>query len=108
MATSRGGFDPATITAAQCYAKWNADVACPNEHVGVIENLTQAGFGKFCGVHMDGYRKYNRGGEGKTWRAWTREEWEASGREAEHERQIAAARQAIVRDTERMRAREVL
>lgn len=88
MAESRGGFRPTAEQAQRCYAQWRAGVPCPNDGEWVVENLLQPGYGKFCGPHMDGYRRFNLHGEGVSWRASTRAEWEASGRAAEHDAAI--------------------
>jgi hypothetical protein len=88
MSESRGRLDRKTILPGGCFAKWNEDLRCPNEWTGVIENIREPGYGQFCAVHMEGYQRFNPAGEGVSWKAWTRDEWEASGRAAEHEAKL--------------------
>lgn len=87
MAESRSNFDVSTVADGRCFAQWREGVPCPNAWEFVIENIMAAGYMKCCGLHEDGYRRFNPLGEGVTWRAWTRADWEASGRGALHEAQ---------------------
>lgn len=89
MATQKGNLDLATVEPGGCFARWSAAVPCPNAWTGVVETIGKPGYGQFCAAHMDGYRAFNRGGEGVSYRVWDRAEWEASGRGKEHDAALA-------------------
>lgn len=99
MAESRPDLDPSTITPGTCFAQWRDGVPCTNVWIGVIETLrpmpgrigVRVGYGKFCDAHMEGYQRMNPGGKDRTYRVWTRADWESNGRQAVIDRMIDVA-----------------
>lgn len=82
-----GNVDTSALRDDQCMAQWRRGVPCPNAYQFVLETMHAPGFMKCCQVHHDGYLAAF-GTRDVT--DWTRDAWEAAGREAEIEATIAA------------------